>query len=53
MQAWMEAERSMRRPSCFLILSQRSSQPGKVEYLVPLGEGRGNQGITRLTLKIT
>ena len=37
MQAWMEAESSMRSPNCFLILSQWSNQPGKVEYLVPLG----------------
>ena len=36
MQAWMEAEKSMRRPSCFRIRSQESNQRGKLEYFVPL-----------------
>ena len=36
MQAWTEAEKSMSKPSCFLILNQESSQRGKLEYLVPL-----------------
>ena len=39
MQAWTEAEKSMSKPSCFLILNQESSQRGKLEYLVPLREG--------------
>ena len=30
-----QAESSIRRPSCFLSLSQASSQPGNTEYLVP------------------
>ena len=38
MQAWTEAEKSMSKPSCFLILNQESSQRGKLEYLVPLCE---------------
>ena len=33
--ACTEAESSIRRPSCFLILSQVSSQEGNREYLVP------------------
>merc|ERR1719242_1779176 len=35
-QAWIDAAKSMRSPSCFLILSQLSSQTGNREYLVPL-----------------
>ena len=38
MQAWTEAEKSMSKPSCFLIRSQESSQTGKLEYFVPLQE---------------
>ena len=38
MQAWTEAEKSMSKPSCFLIRSQESSQAGKFEYFVPLQE---------------
>ena len=36
MQAWMEAEKSINNPSCFLILNQESNQRGKMEYFVPL-----------------
>ena len=38
MQAWTEAEKSMSKPSCFLIRSQESCQTGKLEYFVPLQE---------------
>ena len=48
MQAWMEAEKSMSRPSCFLIRNQESSQMGKLEYFVPLQEGRFRVKISEL-----
>ena len=57
MQAWTEAEKSMSKPSCFLILNQESNQRGKLEYLVPLcvkGDfwvGKLNSGTERPTLQ--
>ena len=38
MQAWMEAEKSMSKPNCFLIRNQESNQTGKLVYFVPLEE---------------
>ena len=37
MQAWIEAEKSMSKPSCFLIRNQESNQTGKLEYFVISG----------------
>ena len=55
MQAWTEAEKSMSKPSCFLILNQESNQRGKLEYLVPLRDiwvGEFNSGTERPTLQV-
>ena len=38
MQAWMEAEKSMSKPNCFLRRNQEFNQTGKLEYFVPLEE---------------